>query len=100
MHLVFPPLFPSGLLKSKIPPTTLKCASALACVFSFFLLLCAEIFALAAAAEQMCLGDASLGQPAFYTPLLHAEHPPLVPPRSCRFLPRTPPSPVVPQLRG
>lgn len=55
MHLVFPPLFPSGLLKSKIPPTTLKCANALAFFFSFsfFLLLYAEIFALAAAAEQM-----------------------------------------------
>lgn len=38
MHLVFPPLFPSGLLKSKIPPTTLKCANALAFFFfsSFF----------------------------------------------------------------
>lgn len=57
MHLVFPSLFPSGLLKSKIPPTTLKCANALAfsCVFFFspFFFYYAEIFALAAAAEQM-----------------------------------------------
>lgn len=56
MHLVFPPLFPSGLLKSEIPPTTLKRANALAGFFFFFfflLLSCAGIFALAAAAEQM-----------------------------------------------
>lgn len=53
MHLVFPPpLFPSGLLNSKIPTTTLKCANALVFFFSFPLLY-AEIFALAAAAEQM-----------------------------------------------
>lgn len=55
MHLVFPPLFPSGLLKSKIPPTTLKCTNTLAFFFSVFFfsfLLYADIFALVAA-EQM-----------------------------------------------
>lgn len=59
MHLVFPPLFPSGLLKSKIPPTNFEVCKRVG-VFLFFPFIVSRDFCTCSGCRADVSGDTLL----------------------------------------
>lgn len=102
MHLVFPPLFPSGLLKSKIPPTNFEVCKRVGVFLFLFFLYCKQRFLHLQRLQSRCFRrHVALFRPCFrllFHPLRCASGVGAV--VSHLVLQHKPPPPVVLQLRG
>lgn len=101
MHLVFPPLFPSGLLKSKIPSTNFEVRKCVG-VFLFFLFYCSQRYLHLQRLQNRCFRrHVALFHPCFrllFYPLRCSSRVGAV--VLGLFLQHKPPPPVVLLLRG